>query len=110
MVAIETPPATGQTRYGKPCRHALSYGNLELRIFRLCWSVTCASRPSRLVRPRTYNATRCWRRALTAGTCLRITPPAPGMIGRGLIKALGFVRPGDVLVVWKLDWLGLWSV
>jgi DNA invertase Pin-like site-specific DNA recombinase len=25
----------------------------------------------------------------------------------GLTKALGFVRPGDVLVVWKLDWLGL---
>jgi DNA invertase Pin-like site-specific DNA recombinase len=28
----------------------------------------------------------------------------------GLIKALGFVRPGDVLVVGKLDWLGLWPV
>ena len=24
----------------------------------------------------------------------------------GLLKALGFVRPGDVLVVWKVDWLG----
>ena len=28
----------------------------------------------------------------------------------GLLKALGFVRPGDVLVVWKVDWLGPWSV
>jgi DNA invertase Pin-like site-specific DNA recombinase len=33
---------------------------------------------------------------------MKIAPPAPRTIG----QALEFVRPGDVLVVWKLDRLG----
>src|SRR5260370_27185389 len=41
----ETSPVTMPKMYGKPCRHGLPYGNLKSTVFRLCWSVTCASHP-----------------------------------------------------------------
>jgi hypothetical protein len=43
--ATETSAVTMPKMYGKPCRHGLSYGNLKSTVFRLCWAVTCASRP-----------------------------------------------------------------
>ena len=57
-------------------------------------------------RTRTCVAIPCWRWALMSATCTKIKPPVPGMIGLAWLKALEFVRPGDVLVVWKLDRLG----
>src|SRR5260370_1254163 len=53
--------------YGKPCRHTLLYGNLKSTVFRLCWSVTCASLPNRIGRSQTYNVMHCWRQASSAG-------------------------------------------
>jgi hypothetical protein len=38
-----------------------------------------------IVRSQTY-AMRCWRRALMVGTCLKITPPAPRIIGLGWLR------------------------
>ena len=76
--------------YGKPCRHTPLYGNLKSRVFRLCWSVTCASRPNRIGRSQAYNVMHCWRRASTAGTCLKLMPPAPNMGAREPVWA---VRP-----------------
>src|SRR6516162_7248794 len=80
--ATETSPVTMPKMYGKPCRNTLLYGNLKSTVFRLCWSVTCASLPNRIGRSQTYNVMHCWRQASTDGTCLKITPPAPRMIGR----------------------------
>jgi hypothetical protein len=63
--ATETSPVTMPKMYGKPCRYTLLYGNLKSTVFRLCWSVTCASRPNRIGRSQTYNVMHCWRRAST---------------------------------------------
>ena len=41
-----------------------------------------------------------------SGTCSRIGPAAAAATAPGLAKALAFIRPGDCLVVWKLDRLG----
>jgi hypothetical protein len=105
--ATETSPVTMPKMYGKPCRHCLSYGNLKSTVFRLCWSVTCASRPNRIGRSQTYNVMHCWRWASMAGHYLFEDHASGARDDRpGLTQALSFVRPGDVLVVWKLDRLG----
>jgi len=91
----------------KTLRHCLSYGNLKSTVFRLCWSVTCASRPNRIGRSQTYNVMHCWRWASMAGHYLFEDHASGARDDRpGLTQALSFVRPGDVLVVWKLDRLG----
>jgi DNA invertase Pin-like site-specific DNA recombinase len=92
--------------YGKPCRHTLLYGNLKSTVFRLCWSVTCASRPNRIGRSQNLQRDAL----LAAGVDGRhlFEDHASGVKDDrlGLTLALSFVRPGDVLVVWKLDRLG----
>jgi DNA invertase Pin-like site-specific DNA recombinase len=54
---------------------------------------------------RPYNVTRCLLPVSTSDTCSRTRPVARATIVPGL-PALDFVRPGDCLVVWKLDRLG----
>ena len=75
-------------------------------VFRTCWSATCASPPRATVRCWTCSVTR----SLAAGVDERhlFEDRASGSRGdrAGLAKALAFIRPGDCLVVWKLDRLG----
>jgi len=63
--ATETSPVTMPKMYGKLCPHTLLYGNLKSTVFRLYWSVTCASRPNRIGRSQTYNVMHCDYVALT---------------------------------------------
>src|ERR1700732_5298647 len=72
----------------------------------LCWLVTCASHPNRIDRSQICNVTHCWRRCVDAGTLFEDHASGAKDDRLGLNQALTFVRPGDVLVVWKLDRLG----
>ena len=67
----------------------------------LCWLVTCASHPNRIDRSQICNVTHCWRRCVDAGTLFEDHASGAKDDRLGLNQALTFVRPGDVLVVWK---------
>ena len=54
----------------------------------------------------TFNVTRFFPPGLMSASCLMITSAAAQVDRPGLAKALAFLRPGDCLVVWKLDRLG----
>jgi Resolvase, N terminal domain len=72
----------------------------------LCWLVTCASHPNRIDRSQICNVTHCGRRCVDGGTLFEDHASGAKDDRLGLNEALTFVRPGEVLVVWKLDRLG----
>ena len=75
-------------------------------VFRTCWSATCASPPRATVRCWTCSATRSSPPVSTSVTCLRIEPVVVAAIEPAWPRRLLSSRPGDCLVVWKLDRLG----
>ena len=78
-----------QNLHDKPCRNDVVYGNPSTWDFRACSSATCADA------------------LLAAGVDERhlFEDRASGSRDdrAGLVKALAFLKPGDCLVVWKLD-------
>lgn len=90
---------------GKPCRHGLSYGNPKSEVFRHAGRLHAS-----IVRFGSAEHRSATRRAAGGGLDARhlFEDHASGARDDrpGLAKALEFVRPGDVLVVWKLDRLG----
>ena len=77
----------------------------QINGFSLCWLVTCAFHPNRIDRSQICNVMHCWRRCVD-GTLFEDHASGAKDDRLGLNQALTFVRPGDVLVVWKLDRLG----
>lgn len=91
---------------GKPCRKGAVYGYHRLKVFRPCLSATSGCLPKPIAKTPICNAMRCSLPASIVDTSLKIGLQARAPIDPGLTQALAFVRPGDVLVVWKLDRLG----
>jgi DNA invertase Pin-like site-specific DNA recombinase len=91
--------------YEKPCRYAMVYENTKQGVFRMLVGYMRVSSES------DRQTTRLQRDALlAAGVDSRhlFEDHASGTKDDrpGLTKALEFVHPGDVLIVWKLDRLG----
>ena len=89
----------------KPYRNEVMCGYLLFKVFRTCLLATCGSRRTATARRPTSNATLF----LAPGS---MTPPVRGPRQRqpgrsaGIVESAGVSRPGDCLVVWKLDRLG----
>jgi DNA invertase Pin-like site-specific DNA recombinase len=104
--ATETSPVTMPKMYGKPCRHTVLYGNLKSNGFplMLVGYMRVSSESDRQITDLQRDA------LLAAGVDGRhlFEDHASGAKDDrpGLTQALSFVRPGDILVVWKLDRLG----
>jgi hypothetical protein len=78
----------------------------QINGFSLCWLVTCAFHPNRIDRSQICDVMHLLAAGVDARHLFEDHASGAKDDRPGLTLALSFVRPGDVLVVWKLDRLG----